>query len=75
MATKTSTKALLKRALALPSEERAAFAQELLVSVDGSAALTAEEEQGIRDALASIKAGRGRPMKEVRDRVLGALKR
>ena len=75
MATKTSTKSLLKKALALPAEERAVFAQELLVSIHASPTLSSEEEDGIRQALRSIEAGRGRSIADVRARVLGSLKR
>jgi hypothetical protein len=38
-------------------------------------ALTPEEEEGIRAAMASLEAGRGRSLEAVRERVLAALKR
>jgi len=43
--------------------------------IDEPAALTAEEEEGIQQAMASLAAGQGRSLDEARDRVLRALKR
>ncbi|WP_224362542.1 hypothetical protein [Hyalangium versicolor] len=43
--------------------------------LDEAIALTPEEEEGLREAMASIKAGKGRDLDAVRERVLGALKR
>lgn len=47
----------------------------LLESLDEAAALTPEEEEGIRQAMASLAAGRGHSLEEVRARVLDTLKR
>jgi hypothetical protein len=44
-------------------------------SLDEAVALTPEEEEGIRKAMASLEEGRGSSLDEVRDRVLGKLKR
>jgi len=43
--------------------------------LDEPAALTAEEEEGIQQAMASLAAGQGHSLDEARDRVLRALKR
>ena len=43
--------------------------------LDEAGALTPEEEEGIRRALASIEAGRRRSLEAVREHVLGRLKR
>jgi hypothetical protein len=43
--------------------------------IDEAVALNPDEEEGIRQALASLESGQGRSLEEVRDRVLSALKR
>ncbi|MFZ5469230.1 MAG: hypothetical protein ACOZIN_07290 [Myxococcota bacterium] len=43
--------------------------------IDETIPLTADEEEGIRQAMASLGAGQGRSLEEVRDRVLISLKR
>lgn len=43
--------------------------------LDEAVTLTPEEEEGIRRALASIAAGRGRSLESVREHVLDTLKR
>jgi hypothetical protein len=47
----------------------------LVQPLDEAVALTPEEEEGIRGALASVEAGRGRSLEAVREHVLGTLKR
>jgi len=44
-------------------------------AMDETNTLTADEEDGIRQALASLEAGRGSPIEKVRERTLRALKR
>jgi len=43
--------------------------------LDEAVALTPEEEEGIRRALASVEAGHGRSLEAVREHVLDTLKR
>ena len=50
-------------------------ARYVLESLDDATSLTPEEDEGIRQAMASLEAGRGRSLEEVRERILGALKR
>jgi hypothetical protein len=47
----------------------------LVQPLDEAVALTPEEEEGIRRALASVDAGRGRSLEAVREHVLDTLKR
>lgn len=47
----------------------------LVQSLDEAVALTPEEEEGIRKAMASVEAGHGRSLEAVREHVLGTLKR
>lgn len=75
MAPKTATKTVLKQALALPEDARAEIVEELLASLPQATELTTAEEKGIREGIVSMKAGRGRELKEVRARVLSSLKR
>lgn len=44
-------------------------------SLEDDIALTPEEEQGLRDALASLEAGNGRALDDVRERVRRTLNR
>lgn len=75
MATKVSTKSVLKQALALRKADRLQLVEELVASLESPRRLTADEEAGIREALKSMAAGRGRALAEVRQRVLASLKR
>ena len=47
----------------------------LVQSLDEAVALTPEEEEGIRRAMASVEAGHGRSLDEAREHILGTLKR
>lgn len=60
----------------LPVEMRSLPPGRYLVErLDEALALTPEEEAGIREALASLDAGRGRSLEAVREDILSALKR
>lgn len=43
--------------------------------IDEDISLTSDEEEGIRQAMASLEAGQGRSLEAVRNRVLSALQR
>ena len=47
----------------------------LVERLDEAVALTPEEEEGIREAMASLEAGKGRSLEAVRENILSALKR
>lgn len=47
----------------------------LVERLDEAVALTPEEEEGIREAMSSLEAGRGRSLEAVRESILSALKR
>jgi hypothetical protein len=47
----------------------------LVERLDEAVALTPEEEEGIREAMASLEAGHGRSLEAARDSILSALKR
>jgi len=60
----------------LPMELRALPAGRYLVeSIDDVPALTAEEDEGLRQALASLRAGRGRSVDQVRQRIDAVLRK
>lgn len=60
----------------IPDEMRSLPPGRYLVEpIDEAVALTPEEEEGVRQAMASLEAGQGRSLDEVHDRVLTALKR
>ena len=60
----------------LPDELRALPpGRYVLERVDEPTELTADEEEGIRTALRSLEAGRGRSLDEVRERLSDSLKR
>lgn len=60
----------------VPAEMRSLPPGRYLVEpLDEAVALTPEEEEGIRKAMASFEEGRGRSLDEVRERVLGLHKR
>lgn len=43
--------------------------------IDEALTLTSEEEEGVRQAMASLEGGQGRSLEEARERILTALKR
>jgi hypothetical protein len=47
----------------------------LVERLDEAVALTPEEEEGIREAMASLEAGRRRSLEAVRENILSTLKR
>lgn len=60
----------------LPDELRALPAGSYTVeAVDEVTALSPEDEEGLRDALASVRAGKGRTLDQVRQTIDAALRR
>jgi hypothetical protein len=60
----------------LPAELRELPAGRYLVeSLDDAPALTEDEEEGLYQALASLRAGKGRPIAEVRRRIDAILRK
>ena len=47
----------------------------VIEALDEAMSLTSDEEEGIRQAMASLEAGDGHGLEEVRQRILGALRR
>ena len=44
-------------------------------AIDDAPALTEEEDEGLQQALASLRAGKGRPIEQVRQRIDAALRK
>jgi hypothetical protein len=60
----------------LPAELRGLPAGRYVVeSVDAAPALTEEEDEGLRQALDSLRAGRGRSVEQVRQRIDAILRK
>jgi len=60
----------------LPAELRELPAGRYVVeAVDDAPALTEEEDEGLRQALASLHAGKGRSLEQVRQRIAAVLRK